>query len=287
MIRIGCCSFVFGRLGLEESLRLCRTLGFGSVDVSAAGVGPGAHVDQQAAAAHPEETAGPLRDMASRHGLALAELFLCPVFVDGKRVEVSHPDAGLRGRLVGQFRGIAAFARAAGFRSVMGVPGTPLEGLGREQAWAHATETLRAMVAIADDAGVQLNVEPHTGSLIEGPEAALRMADEVPGLGFTLDYAHFAQRGIPQERVYPLHARTRHMHARQARPGCGGCAAEDGTIDFGGIIGKLRAADWDGVIAMEFFGGVGPKPWAEHAVVQNVVLAHRLGRLASFGKEPR
>jgi sugar phosphate isomerase/epimerase len=284
MIRLGCCSFVFGRLGLEESLRLCRTLGFGSVDVSAADVGPNAHVDQQAAAAHPRETAGPLREMASRNGLALEELFLCPVFVDGKRVEVSHPDAGLRRRLLEQFGGIAAFARAAGFRSIMGVPGTPQEDLGREGAWAHATETLRAMVAIAEAAGVALNVEPHTGSLIEEPEAALRMADEVPGLGFTLDYAHFAQRGIPQERVYPLHARTRHMHARQARPGRGGCAVEDGTIDFGAIVERLAASEWDGVIAMEFFGGVGPKPWAEHAVVQNVVLAHRLWRLASFGK---
>jgi sugar phosphate isomerase/epimerase len=285
MIRIGCCSFVFGKLTLEESLRLCRTLGFCHVDVSAADIGPKAHVDQQGAAARPEEAARLVRDLAVQNGLALEELFLCPVFVEGKRVEVSHPDAGVRRRLLDQFRGIAAFARAAGFRSIMGVPGTPQGGIGRKEARAHATETLRAMVAIAEDVGVALNVEPHTGSLIEEPEAALRMADEVPGLGFTLDYAHFAQRGILAERVYPLHAHARHMHARQARAGCGGCAVEEGTIDFGAIVEQLRAADWDGVIAMEFFGGIGPKPWKEHAVVQNLVLAHRLDRFVSRPKE--
>jgi hypothetical protein len=50
MIRIGCCSFVFGGLDLGESLNLCRTMAFRRVDVSAADIGPKAHVDQQEAA---------------------------------------------------------------------------------------------------------------------------------------------------------------------------------------------------------------------------------------------
>jgi sugar phosphate isomerase/epimerase len=169
----------------------------------------------------------------------------------------------------------------------MGVPGTPQKGIDDEEAWSNATETLRRMAGVAMDEGVSLNVEPHAGSLIQEPEAAMRMAGEVPGLAFTLDYAHFAQRGVPQERVYPLHRQTRHMHARQARPGSGGVAVEDGAIDFGAIVRDLAANDWDGVIAMEFFGGVMGKPWKEHAVVQNVALAHeiasRLGESADRG----
>lgn len=50
-MRIGCCSFVFGGLDLENSLRLCRMLGFRCVDASAADVGPNTHLDRQAAAA--------------------------------------------------------------------------------------------------------------------------------------------------------------------------------------------------------------------------------------------
>jgi len=254
------------------------------VDVSAADLGPKAHVDQQEAAARPEECAQRLRELAARHELELEELFLCPVFVDGKRVEVSQSDAARRARLLDQFRRLCVCARAAGFRSVMGVPGTPQPGLSRQQAWTNATDTLRQMVRGAADQGVRLNVEPHTGSLIERPEAALRMAGEVPGLTFTLDYSHFISKGIPQAQVYPLHEHTAHMHARQAKAACGGCAVEDGTIDFGRIIGRLKAAGWDGVIAMEFFGGTGGKPWKEHAIVQNVALAHQLERFARVAR---
>jgi sugar phosphate isomerase/epimerase len=278
MIRIGCCTFIFGGLDLAESFRLCRVLGFRHVDVSAADIGPKAHVDQQEAAARPEECARRVRELAAQNELEPEELFLCPVFVDGKRVEVSHPDAAVRARLLDQFRGLCAFAHAAGFRSIMGVPGTPQRDTDPAQAWSNATGTLREMIRIASDQGVRLNVEPHTGSLIERPEAALRMAGEVPGLTFTLDYAHFVSKGIPQEQAYPLHAHTTHMHARQATGGRGGCAVEEGTINFRDIIRELTAARWDGVIAMEYFGGVAGKPWKQHAIIQNVALAHQLDR---------
>jgi sugar phosphate isomerase/epimerase len=280
MIRIGCCSFIFGGMGLEDSLRLCSLLGFRSVDVSAADIGPKAHVDQQEAAAKPEEQARRVRALADKYELELEEVFLCPVFVEGKRVEVSHPDAAVRASLLDRFRRLIVFAETAGFRSLMAVPGTPQKNLSPEQAWANACGTLREMVKIAADRGVRLNVEPHTGSLIEQPQAALRMAEETPGLTFTLDYAHFAARAIPQEQVYPLHRYTRHMHARQAKAGAGGCAVTEGTIRFEAILAQLRAADWDGVIAMEYFGGVGAKPWEEHAVIQNAALAHQLASLS-------
>jgi sugar phosphate isomerase/epimerase len=250
------------------------------VDVSAADIGPGAHVDQEEAAARPEECGRRVRELAQANELELEELFVCPVFVDGRRVEVSHPDAEVRARLLERFDGICAFARAAGFRSVMGVPGTPQPGISLAEAWSNATGTLRAMVRIAADHGVRLNVEPHTRSLIEQPADALALAGEVPGLTFTLDYSHFVSRGIPEEDVYPLHARTAHMHARQARPGSGGCAVEEGTIAYEKLIEELQSRSWDGVIAMELFGKVGAAPWNGHAVVQNVALAHRLAALA-------
>jgi sugar phosphate isomerase/epimerase len=280
MIQVGCCSFVFGRLDLEESLRLCRTVGFRHVDVSAADIGPGAHVDQQEAAADPEGQASRVRGLADRYGLELEEVFLCPVFVDGKRVEVSHPDAGVRSALLENFRKLCAFTSSAGFKSIMAVPGTPQDGISDEQAWAHAAETLREMASIATDYGVRLSVEPHAGSLIHQPAAALRMAAEVPGLAYTLDYAHYIPAGIPQEDAYPLHEVAGHLHARQANAGSGGCSLEKGTIDFAGIVQDLRARQWDGVIAMEFFGGVNGKAWPEHAVIQNVALARELGVFA-------
>jgi sugar phosphate isomerase/epimerase len=276
VIRIGCCSFVFGGLGLEESLRLCRMIGFRHVDVSAADIGPKAHVDQQEAAAHPEQQAQRVRDLADKYELELEEVFLCPVFVDGKRLEVSHPDAGVRKVLLENFRRLCAFTASAGFKSIMAVPGMPQDGISDEQAWANACETLREMVTITTDHGIRLSAEPHSGSLIHQPAEALRMVEDVPGLTYTLDYAHFIPKGIPQEDAYPLHAHTGHLHARQANPEAGGCAMERGAIDFAGIVRDLKEKEWDGVIAMEFFGGVKDKEWEEHAVIQNVSLANQL-----------
>jgi sugar phosphate isomerase/epimerase len=284
-IEIACCSFIFGSLDLEASLRLCRDLGFAAVDVSAAEVGKSAHVDQAQAAAQPAATARDLKALAAAYGLRLEELFLCPVFVAGRRVEVSHPDAALRRRLLENFRSLCVFAAATGFRSVMAVPGTPQTGVEDAAARDTAIATLREMAVAAGDTGVRLHVEPHSGSLFQDPADALALAAAVPDLGFTLDYAHFVSRGIRQEEVYPLHARTGHLHARQARPGRGACAVDEGSIDFAAILERLRAESWRGTIALEFFGGIGPKPWAEHAVIQNVALAERLAGWAR-GRKP-
>jgi sugar phosphate isomerase/epimerase len=280
MIRIGCCSFCLGGLDLEESLRLCRSIGFKHVDVSAADIGPGAQVDQQEAAADPDKHAKRVLNLAEKYELELEEVFLCPVFVEGKRVEVSNPDPAVRKALLENFRRICAFAGGAGFRSIMAVPGTPQEGIGDEEAWANAVETLREMTKITSDNGIRLSTEPHAGSLIHQPPAAMRMADEVPGLTYTVDYAHWVAKGMKQEDAYCLHEHAGHMHARQANPKNGHAHVDIGTIDFKAIIDDLRKRDWDGVIAMEFFGGVNHKDWKEHAVIQNVALAQQLEAMA-------
>ena len=40
----------------------------------------------------------------------------------------------------------------------------------------------------------------------EHPQDALRICQEVPGLGLTLDYSHFVDPGHSQGEVEPLHA---------------------------------------------------------------------------------
>jgi sugar phosphate isomerase/epimerase len=69
----------------------------------------------------------------------------------------------------------------------------------------------------AEAAKLQLAVEPHVGLLSATPERALGLARRVPGLGFTLDYAHFARAGISDARIEPLTPFATHLHARAAR----------------------------------------------------------------------
>jgi sugar phosphate isomerase/epimerase len=282
MIKLGCCAFLSGPRSVEDGLRLVADLGFRYADVSAADIGEKAQVDQQEAAARPQELGRLARQAADRHELALEELFICPVFVDGQRVEVNSPDATLRTRVLDQFTRICAYAAEAGFKSVMGVPGTPQQGNSPQQNWDYSVEMLTRMVAIARQQGVRLNVEPHVGSIIQDPRLAVKLAQDAPGLTYTLDYSHFISLGYKEADVFPLHAYAAHMHARQARPGAGGCVVAEGTIDFPAIVKQLQAANWDGVIAMEYFAGR-VLPLRNSGALQNLVLAYQLDQLIERG----
>ena len=273
-IRIGCCSFVFGKADLATALDLARHLGFRHVDVSAADIGPRANVDQEQAVADPQGCAERVRALADARSLELDEVFLCPVFVKGKRVEVSTGDDGLREAVVENFGRICQFAAAAGFRSIMAVPGMPREGVSDEAAREHAVRTLRRLVALGGEAGLDINIEPHRGSLVEKADRAMRLVEEVPGLAFTLDYAHFVTQGYRQEDIYPLHAHTRHMHARQV---FGDSEETDHPpIDFPAIIRDLVRREWKGTIVMEYFGHIDRGPWRGHAVLENALQAREL-----------
>jgi sugar phosphate isomerase/epimerase len=283
VIELGCCAFIFGRRSLEDGLRLVADLGFRHADVSAADIGDKAQVDQQEAAVHPGRLGRQTRELAARYELALDELFVCPVFVDGQRVEVNDPDEGKRKLLLRNFDRLCAYAAEAGFASIMGVPGVPQEALRPEEAWDLSVEVLSRMVQIASRRGMRLNVEPHAGSIVQDPRLALKLAQEVPGLTYTLDYSHFISLGYKEEDAMPLHACTQHMHARQARPGAGGCVVAEGTIDFAAIVKRLLAEGWEGVIAMEYFAG--REPVLRHSgAFQNLVLAYQLDEWIEAGE---
>ena len=263
MVHVGCCSFSFGWLGLVDALALVRSLGFDRVDVSAAG--PGAQVNQLAAAANRERMAATVREALGRAGLAPCELFLCGIWVDGRGVVPNDPDRAAREAMLEQFARLCRFARLAGFDSVMGVPGRPQPALAPQAALELSADTLGRMVAIATDEGVRLDVEPHVGSIVQEPRRALRLAREVPGLFYTLDYAHFIGQGFGQADVAPLLAHAGHMHAKPARPGYMKCGVEHSAIEFAPIFRALRRLDWDGTITMECIGsleqtGGGPRP---------------------------
>jgi sugar phosphate isomerase/epimerase len=274
MIRLGCCSFVLGK-PLEESLRLISDLGFRYVDVSASRIGSEAQIDQEQAIAHPDQAAATTRGLLTRYQLQPEELFNTRIYVDGRRVEINDPDKELRTRVLLRFQRLCAYAVQSGFKSIMGVPGSVQAALGPDGSWETSAEMLKAMLAIARGQGIRFNIEPHTGSILEMPQAALEMASTVPGLTYTLDYSHFVSLGMAESAVTPLNALAAHMHARQARHGHVYATLAEGTIDFAYIIRTLKAADWDGVIAMEY-SVEEPVGLRNSSVMQNVLLACQL-----------
>jgi sugar phosphate isomerase/epimerase len=195
-----------------------------------------------------------LSDQADRHDLTLAEFFVCNVMVDGHAVATNDPDPELRRRALNRFRGLCQCAAEAGFESIMGLPGMPQPELSDDDAWEIAVEMLAAMVAAGAEYGVQVDVEPHVGSIAQTPEKARELAEAVPGLRYTLDYAHFVGQRIAQEEVRVLHPFVGHFHAKPARPGYPKCLAHRNAIDFAAILDDLKSRAWEGVMAVECIG---------------------------------
>ena len=82
-----------------------------------------------------------------------------------------------------------------------------------------SAESLNALMPIAQDAGVNLTVEPHVHSYLESPALTLRLLEMVEGLTLTLDYAHFVCMGWCQDEIDVLAPHAVHVHLRQAKPG--------------------------------------------------------------------
>ena len=112
--------------------------------------------------------------------------------------------------------------------------------------------SLQALVQVAEDAGVQLTVEPHVHAYLESPGLALQLLEQVPGLKLTLDYAHFVCLGYRQEDVDVLAPHAAHVHLRQARPGALQAKGHEGTINMEAVLGTLRDAGYAGWLALEY-----------------------------------
>lgn len=287
MISIGCHSLNFGPKRLPEALRQIHELGFRRVDVAVTGGGGKAQVNPLAAMENPRAEAAEMRSLCEKYALELDEMFMCHVPVDGVGVQPNDPDEQVRARMLNGFERLCRYASAAGFKSIMGVPGVVQNALGVEGSMERSIVALRRMVRIAADYGLAYRVEPHRGSIIDTPEAAVQLVRDVPGLTFTLDFLHFVAYGIPQERVMPLLDYAGHLHARQARDGWPKCPVELGTIDYGAIIGRLRELEWSGTITLEFWNGPREDAAGINPVFQNVLMAYQLQHILAGDSKTR
>jgi len=144
------------------------------------------------------------------------------------------------------------YAKAAGANHVTILPGVTFENESREKSVGRSAEELNWRVAQAKAAKLQVAVEPHVGSLTDTPERALDLVKHVPGLGFTLDYAHFTRAGIADARIEPLTQFATHLHARTARRGRLQAPLKENTIDFPRIVKALAKNKFAGWVALEY-----------------------------------
>ncbi|MCX5579271.1 sugar phosphate isomerase/epimerase family protein [Kaistia terrae] len=241
-MKLSLASWSLRSLTLDEAAGLSRVLGIGALDLGYF-YKPG--LDREALIADPDGTA----DRVLQLGVALPNLYH---LFGGSLSDRNLADPRNRERNEADFRQVVRFAKRAGLASVFVLPGVVNPGQDRVSALTESAESLRRLVAISAPEGIQLTVEPHVHSYLESPTLVLDLLYRVPGLKLTLDYAHFACLGYRQEEIDVLASHAAHVHLRQARAGVLQCKLALGTLNFGAMLGTLRAAGYNGYLSIEY-----------------------------------
>lgn len=248
-LKLCCTDFSFPLLTHDQALAAIALLGLRGADI---GLFEGhGHLKPSAELKRPTASGAKLKRRLASHGLVASDIFL-QIHAGFVEYAINHPEAKRRGFAREQFLRALDYANAASAEHVTILPGVAFEKEPREKSVARSAEELNWRMAEARKAGLQLAVEPHVGSLIDTPEKSLDLVRRVPGLGFTLDYAHFTRAGIPDSRIEPLTEFATHLHARTARRGRLQAPLKDNTIDFSRVVGALARAKFAGWVALEF-----------------------------------
>jgi sugar phosphate isomerase/epimerase len=284
VIYLGCHSENFGICSPEETFSFISRLGFTNIDVAARSLAPQAEI-----AAHWEGIAGKFKTLSGAYKLTLDELFLGALEPGGVKIDPSEGSAAFDPEAYRCFDAVCRFGKAAVFLSVMGAAGTEKPELGYGRSFENAAGVHRKMVEIAAGYGLAYHVEPSRTSLLNTPEKALRMIEEVPGLRYTLDFLHYHINAVPLKESIPLLRYAGHMHARQASAGKGKCDYALGEIDYDAVVKEMLRINWQGSIAMEFWNNAEQNAEGINPVEQNIRMKYELKCLINkyYGYVPR
>jgi sugar phosphate isomerase/epimerase len=248
-LNLSCTDFSFPLLAHDRTLALIALLGFRGVDI---GLFEGhGHLKPSRELTKPARNGAALKRKLAAHGLRAADIFL-QIHSDFAEFAVNHPDAKRRKFARERFLRTLDYANAAESKHITILPGVVFENESRAASVFRSTDELAWRVSQSQVAKLQLAVEPHVGSLMGTPERALDLVKRVPGLGFTLDYAHFTRAGISDTRIEPLTKFATHLHARAARDGRLQSSLKKNTIDFSRMLAALNKNKFAGWMALEY-----------------------------------
>jgi sugar phosphate isomerase/epimerase len=248
-LKLCCTDFSFPLLAHEQALAAIALLGFRGADI---GLFEGhGHLKPSAELKKPAANGAKLKRRLSAHGLVASDIFL-QIHAGFVEYAINHPAAKRRKFARDQFLRALDYANGAAAHHVTILPGVTFENESREKSVSRSAEELNWRVGQANKHKLQLAVEPHVGSLTDTPEKALDLVKRVPGLGFTLDYAHFTRAEISDARIEPLTKFATHLHARTARRGRLQAPLKENTIDFPRIVKALAKPKFSGWIALEY-----------------------------------
>ncbi len=245
-LKLACADFTFPLLPHENSFDLIAMLGFQGIDIGL--FDDRSHLQPQQVIPNLAESARTLSDKVTSRGLQLADIFYqASTF---QTVAANHPDEAERKRGRELFMRMLEFTLRCNAKHMTALPGVDWEGVPYETSLKRSADELAWRAAEAKQVGVTFGVEPHNGSIVDTPQKAMQLVQQSPGLTLTLDYTHFASKGIPDSEVEPLLPYASHFHSRGARPGRLQASFKENAIDYARILqcmNELKYAGWVGV----------------------------------------
>jgi len=255
MYKLGFSTNAFRRFDIIDALHAIARCGYAGVEI----LGDTPH-------AYPPETddakIARIRHTLAETGLAAANVNAFMLY--GIQNEIQHPswiepDAAFRRKRVQHTIDCLRLAQKLGAPSIQTQPGGPLDpSMTREEALDIFEAGVREALAVAEETGVKLLIEPEPLLLIENTAQAdefLARFDS-PMLGLNFDIGHFYcvgedlaaailhfGRKIAHVHIEDIAADRTHYHLL---PG-------DGAIDFAPALRALETIGYDGYVTVELY----------------------------------
>ena len=205
----------------------------------------------------PEGVAEQVRDAAQSRKIRLAAL--------SGTYNMAHPDPNARAASREGFRNVVKAAQRMGSPIVTLCTGSrdPNDMWKRHPdnqsvvAWSVFRGELDFALGLAETAGIRLGVEPEPGNVVNDPDAARRLLDEVasPLLGIVLDAANLLssetlteQHEVIEKAAQLLGDSLLLAHAKDIDSFGRVTAAGEGAVDLPWFVTALRAVGYDGAL---------------------------------------
>lgn len=229
-MKVACSTLCFSRLPLDRALKTMEELEFTKVDAAITPRGP--HMTPADVAADPNRCARLLRYTSTVTPAALNLEF---------EPNLDHAT------FLQQFESICKLARHLSIATLT-IPAAPT-GTHFDTEVAR----LRELVALSEGYGLVLTVETRIGTLTELPATAVKLCEQVPGLGLTLDVSHYVcgpNQNKSFDQVYPY---VKHVHLRDTgrTPDKMQVRVGQGEIEYSRIITQLEKHHYDRVLTVE------------------------------------
>lgn len=249
MFNFSCADFTFPVLERVAALKLVKLLGFNHVDIGL--FARSSHFSPGELQASPRKyTAQVLSDL-NQAELRASDIFV-QIGADPSECAANDPSSTLRSRNRDLFAHALDFCVALGCKHLTGLPGVFHSGVPRGRDFDLADEEASWRMRACACAGVAYAIEPHVGSICSDVASTRAFLRRLEGLTLTLDYGHFVMAGESSDTVHPLLPSASHVHIRGGAPDRLQTSLEENTIDFTGMMDRLKRLGYGGFLTFEY-----------------------------------